>query len=132
MRFIDSNIFIYVVTNHPRFGATATRILKRVEEGEEATISTLTLCEVAWVFEAMDRQGDIKPTLEKILSYSTLRIEPFDSDDLIVGANLMATERLDFNDAVNVALMERLGIDEVYTNDEKHLGRLGFIRAIFE
>ncbi|MDP2900655.1 MAG: type II toxin-antitoxin system VapC family toxin [Candidatus Bathyarchaeota archaeon] len=132
MRFIDSNIFIYVVTNHPRFGATATRILKRVEEGEEATISTLTLCEVAWVFEAMGRQGDIKPTLEKILSYSTLRIEPFDSDDLIVGANLMATDRLDFNDAVNVALMERLGIDEVYTNDEKHLGRLGFIRAIFE
>ncbi len=132
MRFIDSNIFIYVVTNHPRFGATATRILKRVEEGEEATTSTLTLCEVAWVFEAMGRQGDIKPTLEKILSYSTLRIEPFDSDDLIVGANLMVTERLDFNDAVNVALMERLGIDEVYTNDEKHLGRLGFIRAIFE
>ncbi len=132
MRFIDSNIFIYVVTNHPRFGATATRILKRVEEGEEATTSTLTLCEVAWVFEAMGRQGDIKPTLEKILSYSTLRIEPFDSDDLIVGANLMATDRLDFNDAVNVALMERLGIDEVYTNDEKHLGRLGFIRAIFE
>jgi predicted nucleic acid-binding protein len=132
MRFVDSNIFIYVATDHPKFGQTSKNILKRIEEGEEAITSTLTLCEVAWVFEAMGRQGDIKPTLEKMLSYSVLHFEPFDTDDLIVGANLMATHRLDFNDAVNVAIMERLGINEAYTNDEKHLGRLGFIRAIFE
>ena len=67
-----------------------------------------------------------------MLSYSVLHVEPFDTDDLVVGANLMATHRLDFNDAVNVAIMERLGINDAYTNDEKHLGRLGFIRAIFE
>ena len=132
MRFVDSNIFIYVATDHPKFGPTSQNILKRIEEGEEATTSTLTLCEVAWVFEAMGRQGDIKSTLEKMLSYSVLHVEPFDADDLIVGANLMATHRLDFNDAVNVAIMERLGISEAYTNDEKHLGKLGFIRAIFE
>jgi predicted nucleic acid-binding protein len=132
MRFVDSNIFIYVATDHPKFGQTSKNILKRIEEGEEAITSTLTLCEVAWVFEAMGRQGDIKPTLEKMLSYSVLHVEPFDTDDLIVGANLMATHRLDFNDAINVAIMERLGINEAYTNDEKHLGRLGFIRAIFE
>jgi len=132
MRFVDTNIFIYVATNHPRFGPTSTSILRRIEEGEEAATSTLVLCEVAWVFEAMGRQGDIKPTLEKILSYSTLHIEPFDTDDLIVGANLMATHSLDFNDAVNVALMERLGINEAYTNDERHFGRLGYIRTIFK
>ncbi|MDP2900221.1 MAG: type II toxin-antitoxin system VapC family toxin [Candidatus Bathyarchaeota archaeon] len=132
MRFIDSNIFIYVATNHPRFGPTSKNILKRIEQGEEATTSTLVICEVAWVFEAMGRQGDIKPTIEKILSYSTLHIEPFDADDLIVGATIMANHHLDFNDAVNVALMERLAIHEAYTNDEKHLGRLGFIRTIFE
>jgi predicted nucleic acid-binding protein len=132
MRFVDSNIFIYVATNHPRFGPTSKNILNRIEDGEEAAASTLVLCEVAWVFEAMGRQGDIKPTLEKILSYSTLQIEPFDAEDLIVGANLMATHHLDYNDAVNVAIMERLGISEAYTNDERHLGALGFINAVFE
>ena len=131
MRFVDSNVFIYVATSHPKFGSASKSILRRIEAGEEAATSTLTLCEVAWVFEAMERQGIIKPTLEKILSYKVLRVEPFDSDDLIVGANLMATHRLDFNDAVNVAIMERLGINEIYTNDE-HLGKLGYIRAIFE
>jgi hypothetical protein len=27
--------------------------------------------------------------------------------------------------------MERLGIDEIYSNDEKHLGRLSFIKTVF-
>ncbi len=80
----------------------------------------------------MGRQGDIKETLEKILSYPSIDVASFDSDDLIVGSNLMAAHRVDFNDAVNLAIMERLGIHEIYTNDEKHLGRLGFIKTIFE
>jgi predicted nucleic acid-binding protein len=132
MRFLDTNIFIYVATNHPRFGETSTTILQRVESGEEAATSTLVLCEVAWVLEAMGRQGDIKDTLEKVLSYSSLEVISFDSDDLIVGSNLMAAHRVGFNDAVNLAIMERLGIHEIYSNDERHLGRLGFIRTVFE
>jgi len=132
MRFIDTNIFIYVATNHPRYGKTSTTILQRIESGEKAATSTLVLCEVAWVLEAMGRQGDIKETLEKILSYPSLEVAGFDSDDLIVGSNLMVAHRVDFNDAVNLAIMERLGIDEIYSNDEKHLGRLGFIRTVFE
>ena len=132
MRFVDTNVFIYVATNHPRYGETSAAILERVESGEEAATSSLVLCEVAWVLEAMGRQGDIKDTLEKILSYSSMRVAGFDSDDLIVGSNLMAVHGLDFNDAVNLAVMERLGIDEVYSNDKKHLGKLGFIRTVFE
>ncbi len=132
MRFIDTNVFIYVATNHPRFGETSTTILRRIESGEKAATSTLVLCEVAWVLEAMGKQGDIKEMLEKILSFPSLEVVSFDSDDLIVGSNLMAAHRVDFNNAVNLAIMERLGISEIYSNDEKHLGRLGFIRTVFE
>ena len=132
MRFIDTNIFIYVATNHPSFGETSTNILKRVESGEQAATSTLVLCEVAWVLEAMGSQGDIKPTLEKILSYASIEVAGFDSDDLIVGSSLMSAHHVDFNDAVNLAIMERMGITEIYSNDDKHLGRLGFIRTVFE
>ncbi len=46
-RFVDTNIFIYVATNHPQFGQTAKQILKRIEQGEDAVTSTLVLCEVA-------------------------------------------------------------------------------------
>jgi len=132
MRFIDTNIFIYVATDHPLYGGTSKTILERVESGEEAATSTLVLCEVAWVLEAMGRQSDIKETLEKILSYPSMEIAVFESDDLIVGSNLMASHRVDFNDAVNLAIMERLGIDEIYSNDEKHIGKLGFIKTVFQ
>ena len=131
-RFVDTNIFIYALTAHPRFGKTAKDILERIENGEEAVTSTLVLCEVAWVLEAMGRQSNIKPTLEKIMSYPTLEVINISQDDLLIGATNMDTEKIDFNDGVNLALMMRAGVSEVYSNDQKHLGKLGFVKLIFE
>ena len=130
-RFVDSNVFIYALTAHPHFGKTAKNILERIEKGEAAVTSTLVLCEIAWVLEAMGRQGDIKPTLEKILSYKTLKIVDFNEDDLLMGASNMAAENIDFNDGVNLALMMRLGVSEVYSNDQKHLGKLELLKLVF-
>jgi predicted nucleic acid-binding protein len=131
-RFVDTNVFIYSVTGHPRFGEDARRILKRIEEGEEAVTSTLVLCEVSWVLEAMGRQGDIKSTLEKILSFRSLEVVGFDADDLFVGASNMEFYGVDFNDGLNVAVITRIGVSEVYSNDVKHLGKIDFLKLIFE
>lgn len=131
-RFVDTNVFIYALTAHPSFGKTAKKILERIEEGESAVTSVLVLCEVAWVLEAMGRQGDIKPTLEKIMSFQSLEVVDFKEDDLLLGANNMAAEKIDFNDGVNLALMMRLGVNEVYSNDQKHLGRLEFLKLVFK
>lgn len=87
---------------------------------------------MAWVLEAMGKQGDIKPTLEKIMSFRTLEVIDFNEDYLLIGANNMSAEQIDFNDGVNLALMMRLGILEVYSNDQKHLGKLDFLKLIFE
>lgn len=131
-RFVDTNIFIYSATNHPQFGETAKRILERVEQGEKAVTSTLVLCEVAWVLEAMGKQGDIKPTLEKILSYKSLEVVGFDQDELLVGANNMRLYGIDFNDGINVAIMIRIGIYEAYSNDNKHLGKVDSLNLVFQ
>ncbi|MEM3377961.1 MAG: type II toxin-antitoxin system VapC family toxin [Candidatus Bathyarchaeia archaeon] len=131
-RFVDTNVFVYALTGHPKFGEVARNILHRIEAGEEALTSTLVLCEIAWIFEAMGKQSEIKPALEKILSYKSLEVAGFDEDDMLVGANNMLTCHLDFNDAVNVAIMERRGIREVYSNDKQHLGNVDFIKLIFE
>jgi predicted nucleic acid-binding protein len=128
---VDTNVFVYALTAHPRFGEIAKRILERIERGEAALTSTLVLCEVAWVLEAMGRQGDIKPTLEKILSYSSLEIVEVGGDDLLMGAYNMSAQGVDFNDGVNVALMMRLGVSEVYSNDNRHLGKLDFLKLVF-
>ena len=130
-RFVDTNVFIYSVTNHPRFGKAARKILTRLESGEECVTSTIVLCEVAWVLEAMGKQSYVKPTLEKILSYDGLSVLPFDSDDLLVGSNNMITYGIDFNDGVNVSIMSKVGINEVYSNDKKHLGKIKFLTLVF-
>ena len=131
-RFLDTNVFIYSVTNHPRFGKIARKILTRLEKGEECVTSTIVLCEIAWVLQAMGRQSYVKPTLEKILSYDGLSVLPFDSDDLLAGANNMITYGIDFNDGVNVSVMSKVGINHVYSNDKKHLGKIKFLTLVFE
>ena len=130
-RFVDTNIFIYALTAHPIFGKTAKKILERIEKGEPAITSTLVMCEVAWVLEAMGKQGDIKPALEKMMAYKTLEVMSFNGDDLLVGANNMNSENFDFNDGVNLALMMRLGVTEAYSNDQKHFGKVDFLKLIF-
>ncbi len=131
MRFVDTNIFIYALTAHPTFGQTAKHILERIEKGEEAATSTIVLCEIAWVLEAMGKQSEIESTLQKILSYRTLKTIEISAEDLLTGANNMTIYHVDFNDGVNIALMLRSDVSEVYSNDKKHLGKLDFLKLIF-
>lgn len=131
-RFVDTNVFVYALTAHPRFGQVARNILQRIEFGEEALTSTLVLCEIAWVFEAMGKQSEIKSALEKILSYKFLEVAGFDEDDVLLGANNMLTCHVDFNDGVNLAIMERRGVREVYSNDKRQLGNVDFVKLVFE
>ena len=73
MRFVDTNVFVYALTAHPTFGQPSKRILEPIENGEEAATSTIVQLEIAWVLEAMGKQGQIESTLEKILSYKALK-----------------------------------------------------------
>jgi len=130
--FVDTNVFVCSATGHPRFGERAKRILERIEQGEEAVTSTLVLCEISWVLEAMGKQSEIKPTLEKVLSYRNLEVMHFDTDDLLLGANNMLIYGIDFNDGVNVAIMTKMGVFEAYSNDQKHLGKIDFLKLTFE
>jgi len=56
----------------------------------------------------------------------------FNEDDLLVGANNMRLYSIDFNDGINVAVMIKIGVFEVYSNDYKHLGKVDFLRLLYE
>jgi hypothetical protein len=60
-----------------------------------------------------------------------LKVVGFTSDDLLAGAYNMAVENVDFNDGINLAIIMRLGIEEVYSNDKKHLGKIDALKLIF-
>jgi len=59
-------------------------------------------------------------------------VVPVEPDDLLVGATYMAQYGLDFNDAVNLAMMERCRVTKIYTNDKRHFGGLEHVEAVWE
>lgn len=88
-RFIDSNVFIYVLTEDAKYFETAKAILHRVERGEEAITSTLVLEETLVFLEVRKTSHEIPEVLDYIRSYSTLRVVPYLLEDMVSAAPLL-------------------------------------------
>lgn len=132
-RFIDSNIFIYHIHRNPIFGESSRQILQRVEGGEEAVTSTLVLEEVFIHVEQEYSPQNIPPVLHSILSYLPLRIVPHTVEDLLRATEILQDTgfTVDWDDAIIAAVMERLKIVEVYSNDH-HFDEIPSINRVFE
>ena len=132
-RFIDSNVFIYHIDRNPVFGETSQKILQRVEGGEETVTSTLVLEEVFIHVEQEYSGRDIPAVLHSILSYVPLRIVPYTVEDMLRAIEILgdAGFTVDWDDAVIVAVMERLGVKEIYSNDH-HFDRIPSVKRVFE
>jgi predicted nucleic acid-binding protein len=69
VRFVDSNIFIYVLDRHPKFERTAKQVLKRIEDGEEASTSTLVIEEVCAYLMKQKRRAEIPGFVDVLRAY---------------------------------------------------------------
>lgn len=131
MRFLETNIFLYVITAHPHFGSVAKTILQRIEEGEEAATSSLVVAEVcAWLeYHKLDDKIDL---LFKILrSYPTLTVYETTYEDEVRAKDLQSHyPKLEFFDLVYLAQMYRLKISEIYSND-KGFDKVKNIKRLF-
>ncbi len=132
-RFIDSNVFIYHIDRNPTFGKVSQKILQRVEEGEETVTSTLVLEEILIHVEQEYSAQDIPTVLHSILSYVNLRIVPYAVEDMLRAIEVLkGTDfTVDWDDALIVAVMERFGVREVYSNDH-HFDRIPSVKRVFE
>jgi predicted nucleic acid-binding protein len=72
LRFVETNIFLYVITANPEFGPAARRILERIWSGEEAVTSSLAIAEVAWL-EYRKKTTYVATFLSALNSYLTLQ-----------------------------------------------------------
>lgn len=133
MRFVDSNVFIYVITKDPKFHQTAKKILSRVEVGEEAVTSTVVLEEVFAFLEGRKASNRIPEVLRAIRSYVGLRIIPYNMTDMVDAVDLMRRLefRVDWDDALVASIMKRYGVSEIYSNDS-HFDLMPKVRRIFK
>ncbi len=125
MRFIDANVFIYAVLKPKTLlsdavlqkKTAAKEIFLRVNDGEPVTTTTVHLSEVANVLEdaaGISFAGDL---LLAILMKSTITVEPVSANDYRECIRLAQKSAISINDALAVIIMEREGIDEIYTFD---------------
>jgi predicted nucleic acid-binding protein len=131
-KFVDSDIFIYVLMNDPDFAARSVQILIGFEEGKEiGWTSTLALSQVyshlkhRREYQAIDKFYDYLD--ESPISVKETTLEDFEHAKKMKDEFNLTWKMWD--DLVIASQMERLKIAEIYSNDSdfdkfKNLRRL--------
>ena len=131
MRFVETNIFLYVITAHPDLGLTAKEILQRIELGERAMTSSLVVAEVCAWLEYHGMKDKIEAFFKALESYPTLKkCETTYEDELKAEELKSRYPHLEFFDRVYLAQMLRLKLTEIYSND-RGFDKVSEIKRIF-
>ena len=125
MRFIDANVFIYAILKPKialpeavqRRKTASKEIFLRVNAGEPVTTTTVHVSEVANVLEDAAGLSFAVDFLSALLLKSNLVVEPVSVDDYRESILLAQKSAISINDALAILIMERQGIDEIYTFD---------------
>jgi predicted nucleic acid-binding protein len=123
--YVDINIFVYWLGNHPKFGATAYNWIKKIEgspRGRYVT-SSLTLYETLVIIAGLTGQSlRDKAFTEEVINSIThikgLTIEPLKPEDFTKAVDLMKEYNLDYEDSVHLAVALRTGVQEIISNDK--------------
>lgn len=140
--FVDANIFYYCLVNTPDLTPDCVGFMKRVEKGElNAMTSSVAIAEAihkVMLTEAvqkhslsrqglvhrLQRQSHLIATLSEhkkvteLVRALKLHVEPITLDLLERAAGCSIQYRLLTNDALTVAVMEKLRLMDIATNDE--------------
>lgn len=118
MKYVDVNIFIYWLNNHPLFGETATNIIARIDSGEKAITSALTPWLVHVVFKKLQVEKysyhDLICRLDSIMN---LEFVPLDNEIYIKASKVATQHGLDIEDAIHLATAIDHKAQAIYSND---------------
>ncbi len=123
--YIDVNVFVYWLGNHPAFGRTSYEWVKKIEKAPRGkyVTSALTLYQTVMIIAGLtgknlkDREL-IEKTVNSIESLSGLRIMPLMLEDVTRAAELMKEYGLDYEDAIHLAAALRSKAREIISNDK--------------
>jgi len=132
LRFVDSNVFIYVLVKSPKDDyETAKRILQRIEEGEAAITNTAVVQEIVDWLEYNNKRREVEKLLTAINSYITMEKAEVSWNEMMEAISDMKKYDLDFVDALTLQTMKKNNVKEIYTND-KDFNRVKGIRRIWK
>jgi uncharacterized protein len=124
--FVDTNLFIRYLTNDdPTLADRVEQLLDDAATGAVQLVTTeLVIAETVWVLESSYHLDNarIAPLVRGILATPGLEVI---NGDLIGKALVMyELQNIDFVDAYIAVLMEKQGIQDIYSYDRKHISRI--------
>ena len=138
MRFLDANVFIYAYYKPKReltkeqkiMKEKAKEIIRRINDGEEDVVTTVVhLSEVCNILKRAMKLHDLQTFLIGLYSMDNVKIVDVSRDMYFTAIGLMDEFKLDPNDCLAVLVMEREGINEIYTFD-KGFDNVGWIKRL--
>jgi len=123
--YIDINLFIYWLGNHPTFGKPAYTWIKKIEgapRGKYVT-SSLTLYQTLVIMAGLTgRNLKDKTLVEEVVNSITslpgLLITPLTTEDTSKAVELMKGYDLDYEDALHLTTALRNNVKEIISNDQ--------------
>ncbi len=132
-RFVDSNIFVYVLMHDPSYAMKSVRILTRFEEGSEVGwTSTLALSQVFAHLKKRRKHLEIDKFYQ-YLEGSPVSITETTRTDMEQARKMKQELELPWSmwdDLVLASQMDRMKISEIYSNDSD-FDRVKGLKRIF-
>lgn len=123
--YVDVNVFVYWLGGHPSFGETARRWVRSIEAASPGRFltSSLTVYEALVLIaglagRSLKDQAFVKGVVESIRGLKGLKMVPLTPADLLNAVRFMEEYKLDFEDAMHLAVALRAGAREIVTNDK--------------
>jgi len=132
-RFVDSNIFIYILLKDPRYGTACLRMLERIEKGEdEGVTSTLVVSQVIAHLARRGKDEAIKLFIDYIQEAGIAVMETtfLDFVEAVAEMNRLNLSCSMWDDLVLACQMRRGKVQEIYTND-RDFEKIGWVKPIF-
>lgn len=122
--YVDINIFVYWLGNHPTFGETAYKWIKKIENSPRGkyVTSSLTLYETLVIIagltgKSLKDETFTEEVINSITHIKGLMIEPLKLEDFTKAVDLMREYNLDCEDSIHLAVALRTGVQEILSND---------------
>ena len=122
---LDTMVFSYHLSSHPRYVPLTTAVLEAIESGEVAGLTTtVTLAELLTMpAQANDRQA-MRDYELYLIHFPNLRIVPLDDALAREVALVRAATGLRMPDAIQIAAAQHYGADAIVTNDRRWQGKV--------
>ena len=121
MQFVDANVFLrYLTRDDPEKAQACLALFRQAERGEVTLFTTETIiAEIVYVLSSprlynLSRQ-DVRNRLTPLLTLPGLRMPK--RAIVLRALELYEAQNVDFEDALAVAHMEQLGIEEIISYD---------------